>query len=184
MRKTFATPTAALLAALALPALSLSAFAQTPPAPVPTPPAQTAPAQTAPAKPALGSGPHARVANPQRARELTPAQRAHLVEQRIAKLHKDLGITPAQQPQWEPFAQVMRDNAQNMAKTFEQRGTKLAEMSAADNMQSYADTAAAHAQDIQHLATAFKSLYDSLSDSQKHTADVMFRHQPGDRGKS
>ena len=34
------------------------------------------------------------------------------MEARIAQLHKELSITPAQQGQWDQFAQVMRDNAQ------------------------------------------------------------------------
>ncbi len=33
------------------------------------------------------------------------------VEQHIKDLHDKLGITPAEQPQWEQFAQVMRENA-------------------------------------------------------------------------
>ncbi|OJY65113.1 MAG: hypothetical protein BGP12_03435 [Rhodospirillales bacterium 70-18] len=121
---------------------------------------------------------------PHRDRMLTPEQRAQRVEQHIARLHTQLGITAAQQPQWDAFATVMRDNAANMTKTFDKRGASLATMNAAANMQSYADIAVAHAQDIQRLATSFQSLYDTMSDSQKHTADLLFRRQPGARGKS
>src|ERR1700733_13853212 len=34
------------------------------------------------------------------------------VEQRITQLHSELNITSAQQPQWDTFAQAMRDSAQ------------------------------------------------------------------------
>ena len=36
-----------------------------------------------------------------------------LVESRIADLHSRLHITPEQSQQWDPFAQMMRDNAKS-----------------------------------------------------------------------
>jgi protein CpxP len=172
MRMTFTKSTAALIAALAAPALALPAFAQT--APAAPAPAQTAPAPSA-TTPAPAAKGHVATRREHRA-DLTPAQRAARVEARITSLHKQLAITTAQQPQWDAFAQVMRDNAKSMDKSFETRGSRLASMNAADNMQSYADVAVAHAQDVQRLATAFQSLYGSFSDSQKQTADMLFRH--------
>ena len=174
MRKTLTSSTAILLAALALPAFGVSAFAQT--APAPTPPAATAPATPAaptastPAKPAT----HHRSS----ARTMTPEQRAARVEAHITKLHKELGITTEQQPKWDAFAQVMRDNATSMTKNFDARGARLASMSAADNMKSFADVAVEHGQEMQRLAVAFQSVYDSMSDSQKKTADALFRAGP------
>ena len=97
------------------------------------------------------------------------------VEQRIKELHSQLQITPAEQSDWDKFAQVMRDNAIHMRQSFEQRGARLASMSAAENMQSYAELAEQHAQDMQKLSAAFQTLYASMSDAQKQTADALFR---------
>lgn len=194
MRISLNRPAAALLATLAAPALALPAFAQT--APAPTAPAQTAPAPTAPAQtapaastpapgaPAASATPAPRRAHPRR-HHLTAAERAARVEARITRLHNQLGITPAQQAKWDQFAGVMRDNAKNMEQSFRNRGAHLASMSAAQNMQSYADLAVAHAQDVQRLAVAFQSLYGDLSPAQKHTADMLFRHRgPGGRHRA
>jgi LTXXQ motif family protein len=97
------------------------------------------------------------------------------LDQRIADLHAKLLITPAQQPQWDAFTQVMRDNANSMEQTFHQRVATLSAMTAPENMQSYAQVAASHAADMQKLVPAFQALYDSMSDSQKKTADAVFR---------
>ena len=97
------------------------------------------------------------------------------VEQRIADLHARLHITPDQQALWDPFAQVMRDNAQHMRQAADDRANKLRTMNASENMISYAQLAMQHAQDVQNLATAFQPLYAALSPDQQKTADVMFR---------
>jgi len=143
-------PSLALAAMLALPG---AAFAQG------TPQAATqAPQTTAPAGHATP-------------RRLAP----QAIEQHIDRLHAQLQITPAQQQQWDQFAQVMRDNAANMRQAVEQRGTQLATMNAAQDMQSYAQLAEQHAQDMQKLSAAFQTLYDSMSSEQKQTADAVFR---------
>jgi periplasmic protein CpxP/Spy len=145
---------AALLASLLLSAVALpvSAFAQT---------------ETQAAGPTS-----AHKAKPPMAKPMSTPDR---VEHHITRLHTQLQITPAQQTQWDQFAQVMRDNAQNMDQTIEQRGTGFASMNAADNMQSYAKIAQQHAEDTQKLATAFQTLYASMSDDQKKNADTVFR---------
>ena len=97
------------------------------------------------------------------------------VEQRIADLHARLHITPDEQALWDKFAQVMRDNAQHMRQTADDRAAKIKTMNASENMQSYAQIAMQHAQDVQNLASAFQPLYASLSLDQQRTADVMFR---------
>lgn len=97
------------------------------------------------------------------------------VEQRVADLRARLHITPDQQTQWDQFAQVMRDNAQHMRQTAEDRATKIKSMTASENMLSYAQIAMQHAQELQNLASAFQPLYASLSQDQQRTADAMFR---------
>ena len=97
------------------------------------------------------------------------------VEQRIRQLHSQLGITPAQQPQWDQFAQVMRDNAAQISQASADRIARVRALNAADNMQSYAQLAQVHATNMQKLATAFQSLYASFPEPQKQVADGVFR---------
>lgn len=67
------------------------------------------------------------------------------VEQRIAYLHAKLPIAPAQQPQWDRFVRVMRDNAQSMDQTGPHRVQTMSAMTATENMQSYAQLASTNA---------------------------------------
>jgi periplasmic protein CpxP/Spy len=104
------------------------------------------------------------------------------VEQRINDLHARLQITSAQQSQWDQFIQVMRDNARDMDQTFQTRIQSMPTMTAAENMQSYAQVAAEHSQDMQKLSSVFQTLYGSMSDSQKRTADQVFRDDSANHG--
>ena len=80
-------------------------------------------------------------------------------------------------PLWDAFAQAMRDNAVSTDALFAQRVGSVATMSAVDNMHSYAQIARAYADNTQHLAAAFDSLYASLTDTQKQAIDTLFRQQ-------
>jgi cytochrome c551/c552 len=99
------------------------------------------------------------------------------VDQRIRALQSQLGITEAQMLLWTAFAQAMRDNAASTDALFAQRANAVASMSAVDNMHSYAQIARAYADNTERLATAFDSLYASLTDTQKQAADTLFREQ-------
>ena len=99
-----------------------------------------------------------------------------LVDRRITELHTRLHITQQQGPQWDQFAQQMRDNARDIDQAYQQRAARLASMSAVDNMQSFSDIEQQRAQDMQKLIPAFQTLYASLSDQQKQTADQLFRN--------
>ena len=92
-------------------------------------------------------------------------------------LQSQLGITEAQMPLWSAFTQAMRDNAAATDALFTQRAGAVSTMNAPDNMHSYAQIARAYADNPERLATAFDSLYASLSDTQKQAADTMFRQQ-------
>ena len=80
-------------------------------------------------------------------------------------------------PLWSAFTQAMRDNAAATDALFTQRAGAVATMNAPDNMHSYAQIARAYADNTERLATAFDSLYASLSDTQKQAADTLFRQQ-------
>src|ERR1700759_2603826 len=47
------------------------------------------------------------------------------VENRIKELHAQLHITPAEEPQWNQFAEVMRENAREMDQTLMQRAAEV-----------------------------------------------------------
>ncbi|HEY2133325.1 MAG TPA: Spy/CpxP family protein refolding chaperone [Acetobacteraceae bacterium] len=153
---------ALMIAALALP---VAAMAQTtPPAAAPT--GASAPATT-PAAPAAAH-----------TATRTPGHRppsADRVEERITQLHSELKITPAEETQWNGFADVMRSNANTANQAYTERSTKISSMNAADNMSSYAALTMQHAQDLEKLAASFQTLYSSLSPDQQKTADQVFR---------
>jgi LTXXQ motif family protein len=97
------------------------------------------------------------------------------IEARIKSLHDRLHVTAAQEQQWEQVAQVMRENAKTMNKMIRERDAKLRTMNAVDNLNAYAGIAEAHADGVKKLASAFDSLYDSMSELQKKDADAVFR---------
>jgi Skp family chaperone for outer membrane proteins len=99
------------------------------------------------------------------------------VDQHIAKLHDALKITPAEEPQWAPFAQVMRENSEAMQVAFQQRAESLPTMSAVQNLQSYAYISSVQAQNLKQLAAAFQTLYNRLPPDQQKLADQVFREQ-------
>lgn len=103
---------------------------------------------------------------------------ADFVEKRIADLHSQLKITSAEQPQWDAFAQTMRDNATATDQAFHDRAQKLSAQNADDSMKSYAALAQMHADNMQKLASSFSALYAVLSPDQKEIADPLFRNEP------
>jgi len=126
--------------------------------------AQTAPAPAAPAP-----------AAPAPAAKMAPA--SPTAEARIKSLHRALGITAAQEPQWQAVADVMRGNTATTRALVEERLAKLKTMTAIDDLNSYAAIVDAHAAGVKKLMTAFETLYDSLSDAQKKKADALFRQR-------
>ena len=148
------------LAALLVPSIGLAQLAPT--APLPPTAAATPP----------GSPPAAQPATP-----APSATTQAAVDQRIRALQSQLCITEAQMPLWNSFAQAMRNNAASTDALFTQRANAVASMSAVDNMHSYAQIARAYADNTERLATAFDSLYASLTDTQKQAADTLFREQ-------
>ena len=108
----------------------------------------------------------------------TPHAAAHgpgAVERRIEQLHAQLRITPQEQPQWDAFAQTMQQNANNMHRAIDQRASQMGGMDATQNMQSYAQLAQVHAQDMQNMSSAFQALYQTMSPEQRQNADELFR---------
>jgi hypothetical protein len=101
-------------------------------------------------------------------------QIANSVERHIAELQRRLKITPAQQPQWDAFAAVMRDNAIHSDRLYKARA-EAANVTALEDLRTYASIAQAHADDVQRLVPAFEALYQTLTPEQQRTADAAFR---------
>ena len=96
------------------------------------------------------------------------------VEGRIADLRVKFGITEAQKPQWEAFAQVMRDNAKSYDVTVKVRVEKMKSMNAVEDLRSFQELAQAHADGLKKLTNSFKDVYDSMTPEQKKNADTVF----------
>jgi truncated hemoglobin YjbI len=125
---------------------------------------------------ALLSIPAALAQPPPMAGQPVPGKNAEQrVENRIKELHKQLQITQAEEPQWNEFAQVMRENAREMDRVFMQRAQQFASMNAVQNMQSYEQISQEHAQLVQKLVPAFQKLYEAMPEQQKRLADQVFR---------
>jgi hypothetical protein len=96
------------------------------------------------------------------------------LEHHLTRLHDELKITPAQQPQWDALAQVMRDNFAAMRARFEERRANPGERNALDRLQREQQMAQARLDGLQKMIPPFQGLYSSLSDEQKQAADKAF----------
>ena len=108
--------------------------------------------------------------------------RVEHVEARIKELQAKLHITPTQEALWQNVTQIMRDNAQTMDGLTQARTDKT--MTAVDNLQSYSAIVEAHAEGLKKFVPAFEALYASMSDTQKHQADNVFREYRDRRANS
>ena len=115
-------------------------------------------------------------ATPTRATAKGPAGAREDVETRIKTLHQQLHITTEQEPAWKTFAQTMRDNATRM-KELREKKNDTQSMTAIDQLNAYAAVVDAHADGVHKLISPFQTLYDSMSDEQKKTADRVFRER-------
>ena len=136
--------------------------------------AMAQPRQTAAVQGAV-SPPPAAAASPLAGHPVPGKNAEERVEGRIKELHAQLRITPAEEPHWNEFAQVMRENARDMDEAFIQRAQQFPTMNAVQNMQSYEQISEQHAQRLQKLVPAFQKLYDAMPDQQKRLADQVFR---------
>jgi protein CpxP len=139
------------------------------------PAAAWAQSSQSPATQAATPPPPAAAASPMADHPVPGKNAEERVENRIKELHAQLRITPAEEPQWNEFAQVMRENAREMDQAFMQRAQQFPTMNAVQNMQSYEQISEEHAQRVQKLVPAFQKLYDAMPDQQKRLADQVFR---------
>ena len=117
------------------------------------------------------------------AMEKADAKRDAAVEHHITELHAKLKITSAEEAQWKKVAETMRENATELDRAIDKRDASVANATAVDNLNSYAEIAQAHANNVKKLASAFSGLYSAMSDDQKKVADDVFSHREHDGKK-
>lgn len=99
------------------------------------------------------------------------------VDSRLAEIKKQLNITAAQQPQFEQFASVVKQNAQSM-ETLMQKAEQSSQPNAVEGLRTAANFAETEAENLKRLVPALESLYGTLSDQQKRAADRLFNAPP------
>jgi len=105
------------------------------------------------------------------------------IELRIAELHRELRITPQQEPLFRAYEEAMRANAQAIHAMFVTRA-QATDFSAPARLRWFAQATAARADGINRLIAPFDALYQSLSPEQRLAADRHFerfrlRRMPG-----
>jgi periplasmic protein CpxP/Spy len=113
----------------------------------------------------------------QRALSALPAQAAAPgpnIEANITQLHQRLQITPAQEPRFNAFANVMRANARMTP------SAPPANPSAVDDLRVAIQVSAQELDALKRLLPPLEALYASLSPAQQRTADQVFRQGPGE----
>lgn len=97
------------------------------------------------------------------------------LQHRIDHIKAELKITPAQEPQFDQFAQALRDNAAQRQQAFQQlRANRDQPKTAIDRLETHVQLAQMRVTETQHDLDAFRPLYSSLSADQKQIADKMF----------
>jgi protein CpxP len=95
------------------------------------------------------------------------------MEPRIRQLHQVLHITPAQEADFNAFAEAMRANEETMRSLVQQRPPS-ANTNAVANLRFSQRLAAAQAEGLRRLIEPFARLYASFSPSQKQLANRIF----------
>ena len=103
-----------------------------------------------------------------------PAPPAPNVEGNIAELRQRLAITPAQEPQFNALANVMRENARMMP-----AAPPLTTLSAVEGLRLAIQYGQQEINSMRRMLPTLQALYATLSPAQRQAADQMFRQGPG-----
>lgn len=97
------------------------------------------------------------------------------IEGRLAFLETELKITDAQAPQWNAFADVLRQQDKARRERREQhRASRNADSTALERFERRQQASEAHAEELKSFLAAFRPLYAALDEQQKKTADDLF----------
>jgi protein CpxP len=106
----------------------------------------------------------------------TVEQQMASLNNEIAQLRARLGVTPAEEPQWDAVAQAMRADTLHMAQAFQTRMQQRTYMNALEDLRSYVAMMRVHVADLQQLETAFAAFYARLSPPQRSVANSVFQN--------
>jgi protein CpxP len=110
-----------------------------------------------------------------RAQARPNAPPAQNVDANIASLHQRLQITPAQEPQFSAFANVMRENARAEASLPHGPPPNA---TAVDGLRAFIQYNEVELAGLKKLLPTLEALYAALSPAQKKTADTVFMQGP------
>ena len=104
-----------------------------------------------------------------------------MMESRVAALKAELGITDAQQPQWNAFADALRARAKAMQVMRAQMMPQGATASWPDRIAQHERRLSAHLDAMKAMEGPVKGLWDVLSDEQRRKADELMAGPMGMR---
>ena len=100
------------------------------------------------------------------------------IEGQLTEVKKRLSITAAQEPQFDQFATIVKQNAQTMDALMQKATAQGAQQNAVDGLRTAASFAQTEADNLKRLVPALEALYASLSEQQKRAADKLFSSAP------
>jgi hypothetical protein len=95
------------------------------------------------------------------------------IEGQIAFLKAELAITDAQAPQWNAFAEVLRDQAAQVRQTAAQTTPAAGVVSAPEQMERRIAMLTTRTEAMRAMVAVTKPLYEVLTDDQKKTGDAL-----------
>jgi Spy/CpxP family protein refolding chaperone len=98
------------------------------------------------------------------------------MQHRLREVHDQLGITQAQQPQWEALVGTLRDNAAAMRADPAVQAIRSGRLDAVQELRAAADLARQRADAMQRTLPAVEALYAVLSPEQRQVADREISH--------
>lgn len=98
------------------------------------------------------------------------------MQRRLQAAHDRLGITPAQQPQWDSVVATLRDNARAMRASPAVQAIRSGQLNGAQAVRAAADAARVRADAMQRMVPAVEGLYGVLSPEQRQVADREIQH--------
>jgi hypothetical protein len=152
------------------------------PMPMPQPPAAT-PAQD-PQQGGMGSGMMGMMGGTGTMGMMGQMMAPARIEGRIAFLRAELGITAAQQPSWDAFAEALRTNARGMTGMMSAMQEQMMSGQGAPGatlpkrIEAHERMLAARLEALRKVKTALDPLYASFDDAQKRTADQLLMPMP------
>ena len=98
------------------------------------------------------------------------------MQHRLQEAHDRLGITAAQQPQWDAVVATLRDNMQQMRASPAVQAIRSGQLNGVQAVRAAADAARLRADAMQRMVPAVEGLYNVLSPEQRQVADREIQH--------